>query len=93
MTLPCDLERRLSDLIAFQCVLVALHGASRDATEEMLWQTFLWALVLEYGFARAWYGKRVTKGLQPIVAVPVRGPGLDDLPADILADRATRRLR
>ena len=46
MTLPCDLERRLSDLIAFQCVLVALHGASRDATEEMLWQTFLWALVL-----------------------------------------------
>jgi len=39
--LPRDLERRLSDLIAFQCVLVALHGAGRNATEEMLWQTFL----------------------------------------------------
>ncbi len=39
--LPRDLERRLSDLIAFQCVLVALRGASPDASEEMLWQTFL----------------------------------------------------
>jgi signal transduction histidine kinase len=81
-----DLERRLSDLIAFQCVLVALRGAGRDSTEEMLWQTFLWALVLEYRFARAWYGKRVAKGFQPVVAVPVRSPGLDDLPPDIPED-------
>jgi signal transduction histidine kinase len=84
--LPRDLERRLSDLIAFQCVLVALRGAGRDATEEMLWQTFLWSLVLEYGFARAWYGRRVATGLQPVVAVPVRAPGVDDLPADISED-------
>ena len=81
--LPRDLERRLSDLIAFQCVLVALHGAGRNATEEMLWQTFLSALVLQYGFARAWYGKRAAEGLQPVVAVPVSGPGGEDLPADI----------
>jgi signal transduction histidine kinase len=81
--LPRDLERRLSDLIAFQCVLVALRGAGRNATEEMLWQTFLSALVLQYGFARAWYGKRVAKGLQPVIAVPASGPGVEDLPSDI----------
>jgi signal transduction histidine kinase len=52
----------------------------------MLWQTFLWALVLEYRFARAWYGKRVAKGFQPVVAVPVRSPGVDDVPADVPED-------
>jgi signal transduction histidine kinase len=67
-------------------VLVTLRGAGRDATEEILWQTFLWSLVLEYGFARAWYGKRAAKGLQPVVAAPVRAPGVDDLPADISDD-------
>lgn len=81
--LPSDLERTLSDLIAFQCVLVALRGAGRDATEEMLWQTFLCALVPQYGFARAWYGKRAARGLQPLVAFPVNAPGVEDLPADI----------
>jgi signal transduction histidine kinase len=81
-----DLERRLSDLIAFQCVLVALRGAGTDATEEMLWQTFLCALVLQYGFARAWYGKRAAKGLQPVVAVPVGASGMENLPADVPED-------
>ena len=84
--LPRGLERRLSDLIAFQCVLVALRGAGRNATEEMLWQTFLSALVLQYGFARAWYGKRAAKGLQPVVTVPVSAPGMEDLPAEIPED-------
>jgi signal transduction histidine kinase len=84
--LPRDLERRLSDLIAFQCVLVTLRGAGRDATEEIVWQTFLGALVLEYGFARAWYGKRVADFLQPIVAVPGRASGVDELPAEIPGD-------
>jgi signal transduction histidine kinase len=84
--LPRDLERRLSDLIAFQCVLVTLRGAGRDATEEIVWQTFLGALVLEYGFARAWYGKRAATGLQPVVTFPVSAPGVEDLPADIAED-------
>ncbi len=86
VVLPRDLERRLSDLIAFQCVLVALRGAGRDATEEMLWQTFLCALIQQYGFARAWYGKRAAKGLQPVVTVPLSVPGVEDLPADIPED-------
>jgi signal transduction histidine kinase len=89
--LPRGLERRLSDLIAFQCVLVALRGAGRNATEEMLWQTFLCALVLQYGFARAWYGKRAAKGLQPVITVPVSGPGVEDLPADIPEDSPVLR--
>jgi signal transduction histidine kinase/ActR/RegA family two-component response regulator len=81
-----DLERRLSDLIAFQCVLVALRGAGLDASEEMLWQTFLSALVMQYGFARACYGKRTARGFRPVVAVPVSAPGMEDLPADIAED-------
>src|SRR5271157_1773318 len=89
--LPRDLERRLSDLIAFQCVLVALRGAGRNATEEMVWQTFLCALVLQYGFSRAWYGKRAAKGLQPVVTVPISGPGVEDLPADIPEDSPLMR--
>src|SRR5208283_659400 len=84
--LPRDLERRLSDLIAFQCVLVALRGAGLDASEEMLWQTFLSALVMQYGFARACYGKRTAKGFRPVVAVPVSAPGMEDLPADMAED-------
>jgi signal transduction histidine kinase len=72
-------------------VLVALRGAGRNATEEMLWQTFLCALVLQYGFARAWYGKRAAKGLQPVITVPVSGPGVEDLPADIPEDSPVLR--
>ncbi len=46
---------RLFDLVAFQCSLVALRGVGADASEEMLWQTFLGALVEQYGFERACY--------------------------------------
>ena len=84
--LPCDLERRLSDLIAFQCVLVALRGAGVDASEEMLWQTFLSALVQQYGFARACYAERLPAGLRPVVAVPVSAAGMEDLPDYIPED-------
>jgi signal transduction histidine kinase/CheY-like chemotaxis protein len=84
--LPRDLEQRLSDLIAFQCVLVALRGASPDASEEMLWQTFLSALVQQYGFARACYAERAGTGFRPVAAVPVSAPGMEDLPVDLSED-------
>ena len=32
-----NFERTLGDLIAFQCVLVALRGVGAEASEEMLW--------------------------------------------------------
>ena len=83
--LPFDLEQRLSDLIAFQCVLVALRGAGSDASEEMLWQTFLCALVQQYNFSRVWYGLRSAHGLRPLVAYPLSS-GLNDLPSAVAAD-------
>jgi signal transduction histidine kinase/CheY-like chemotaxis protein len=88
---PSDLERKLSDMIAFQCVLVALRGVGPEASEEMLWQTLLAALVEQYGFLRVWYGRRTGSGVRPIVVVPLRGPDLEDLPMEI--DEASPILR
>jgi signal transduction histidine kinase/CheY-like chemotaxis protein len=63
------LQQRFSDLIAFQCVLVALRGVNPEASEEMLWQTLIAALVEQYGFQQAWYGRRVDGGFRPVVVV------------------------
>ena len=87
--LPRDLEQRLSDLVAFQCVLVALRGAGSDASEEMLWQTFLSAAVLEYNFVRAWYGVRIPDGLRPLAAHP--NGAADDLPTTVQLNSALLR--
>ena len=84
--LPRDLEQRLSDLIAFQCVLVSLRGAGSDVSEEILWQTFLSSIVVQYNFTRAWYGLRTAYGLRPLVAFPVISGGVDDLPSEVAAD-------
>lgn len=73
-------QRKLSDLIGFQCVLVALRGVAVDASEEMLWQTLLAALFEQYGLRRIWYGRYADGRLRPIVAVPMDGSGLDELP-------------
>jgi signal transduction histidine kinase/ActR/RegA family two-component response regulator len=81
-----DLEQRLSDLIAFQCALVALRGADDEASEEMLWQTLLGAIVEQYGFRRAWYGRMVDGEIRPWVSAPVAGPGLEDLPLELSPD-------
>jgi len=81
-----DLEQKLSDLIAFQCVLVALRGVGAEASEEMLWQTLLAALVEQYGFRRVWYGQSVRSGVRPAVSVPVIAPGMEDLPLEIEDD-------
>jgi PAS domain S-box-containing protein len=78
-----ELQQRLSDLIAFQCVLVSLRGVSSDASEEMLWQTLLAALAEQYVLHRLWYGRYADGRLRPVVSVPVGGCGLDDLPAEI----------
>jgi signal transduction histidine kinase/CheY-like chemotaxis protein len=88
---PSDLERKLSDMIAFQCVLVALRGVGVEASEEMLWQTLLAALVDQYGFLRVWYGRRTGSGVRPTVVVPLRGPDPEDLPMEI--DEASPILR
>jgi signal transduction histidine kinase len=77
------LEQRLSDLVAFQCVLVALRGAGAEASEEMIWQTFLAALVEQYGFRRVWYGRSADGVVRPLVMIPLRAPGLEDPPVEI----------
>jgi signal transduction histidine kinase/ActR/RegA family two-component response regulator len=81
-----NIERTLSDLIGFQCALVALRGVGTDASEEMLWQTLLAALVEQYGFGRVWYGRTGPHGIRPAVAAPVMAPGMEDLPAEIEED-------
>jgi PAS domain S-box-containing protein len=75
-----ELEKKLSDLIAFQCVLVTLRGVAVDASEEMLWQTLLAAMWEQYGLCRVWYGRYADGWLRPVVAVPVGGSGLEELP-------------
>ena len=75
-----DLQQRLSDLIGFQCALVALRGAGAEASEEMLWQTLLAALVEQYGFQRAWYARAAAGFLRPVVVIPV---GAAELPQQI----------
>ena len=81
-----DFERQLGDLIGFQCALVALRGVGAEASEEMLWQTLLAALVEQYGFGRVWYGRSVPRGVRPAVSAPVVAPGMEDLPAEIEED-------
>ena len=78
-----ELQQKLSDLIAFQCVLVALRGVAIDASEEMLWQTVLAALSEQYGLRRVWYGRYVDGRIRPVVSVPVGGCGLEDLPGEM----------
>jgi signal transduction histidine kinase/CheY-like chemotaxis protein len=78
-----SLEQTLSDLIGFQCALVALRGVGPEASEEMLWQTLLGAIVEQYGFGRAWYGRVVDEGIRPTVSTPVMAPGMEDLPSEI----------
>ena len=73
-----DLDRKLSDLIAFQCALVELRGVDAEASEEMLWHTLLGSLVDQYGFRRAWFGRWVDQRLRPAVSVP-----MDDLPMEV----------
>jgi signal transduction histidine kinase/ActR/RegA family two-component response regulator len=80
-----DFERKLGDLIGFQCVLVALRGVGAEASEEMLWQTLLAALVDQYEFGRAWYGRCETGGIRPLVSAPAEAPGMEDLPEVIEA--------
>jgi signal transduction histidine kinase len=75
-----ELQQHLSDLIAFQCVLVALRGVGVEASEEMLWRCLLSELVEQYGFERAWYGTLAEKGLRPMVLVPVHAAELEDFP-------------
>jgi signal transduction histidine kinase len=82
VTVP-GVEQTLSDLIGFQCALVALRGVGPDASEEMLWQTLLAAIVEQYGFGRVWYGRLVPDGIRPAVSAPVMAPGMEDLPAEI----------
>jgi signal transduction histidine kinase/CheY-like chemotaxis protein len=75
-----DLQQRLSDLIGFQCALVALRGAGPEASEEMLWQTLLAALVEQYGVRRAWYSRYSGNVLRPAIVIPA---SLCDLPAEV----------
>jgi len=80
-----DIEQTLSDLIGFQCALVALRGVGAEASEEMLWQTLLGAIVEQYGFGRVWYGRASEEGIRPAVSAPVMAPGMEDLPPEIEA--------
>jgi len=84
--LPHNLEQRLSDLIAFQCVLLSLRGTGSDASEEILWQTFLSSLVLQFNIPFAWYGVRTADGLRPMVGYPLLAMDEEDLPSVVPAD-------
>jgi signal transduction histidine kinase len=87
MTAAQNFEQTLGDLIAFQCALVALRGVGAEASEEMLWQTLLGALVEQYGFGRVWYGRSAAGGgIRPAVSAPVLEPGMEDLPKEIDED-------
>jgi signal transduction histidine kinase/ActR/RegA family two-component response regulator len=77
------LEQKLSDLIAFQCVLVALRGVGAEASEEMLIQTLLSELVQQYGLRWAWYARCGEDGLYPLVLAPVRAPEGNELPSRV----------
>jgi len=81
-----DLDRKLSDLIGFQCALVALRGVGAEASEEMLWHTLLSSLVEQYGFRRAWFGRIVNCSLRPCVSVP-----MDDFPVEFQPDSPALR--
>jgi signal transduction histidine kinase/ActR/RegA family two-component response regulator len=84
--LAIDFEQKLTDLIAFQCVLVALRGTDEEASDEMLWQTLLGALVDQYGFRRAWFGHLSNGMIRPRVSAPIAGSGLADLPLELPLD-------
>ncbi len=83
---PAVLQEQLADLVAFQCVLVALRGISPGASEEMLWQTLVSELVEQYGLRRAWYGRCVEHALYPVALVEGRHAGLDHIPAKVAED-------
>src|SRR4029077_11889679 len=68
------------------CALVALRGVGAEASEEMLWQTLLAALVEQYGFGRVWYGRCSREGIRPAVSAPVLAPGMEDLPPEVEED-------
>jgi signal transduction histidine kinase/ActR/RegA family two-component response regulator len=69
-----DLRQSLSDLIAFQCALVSLRGVGAEASEEMLWQTFLASLVEQYGFEQALYARREDGGVRHAALGPAEPP-------------------
>jgi len=69
-----DPQQKLSELIAFQCVLVALRGVGVESSEQMLWHTFLATLVEQYGFCHVWYGARAGNFISPVISIPVNAP-------------------
>src|ERR1700722_15645342 len=81
-----NLVQTFSALIGFQCALVALRGVGAEASEEMLWQTLLAALVEQFGFGRVWYGHRMGTSVRPAISVPVLATGMEDLPSEIDED-------
>src|SRR5690242_6359448 len=78
-----DLEQRLAAMVAFQCVLLELRGVPAEASEEMLWQTLLAALIEQYGFRRVWYGRWAGGRVRPSACMPARALGVEELPSEI----------
>jgi signal transduction histidine kinase len=78
-----DLEQRLAAMVGFQCALLALRGVPAEASEEMLWQALLAALVEQYGFRRVWYGRWAGGRVRPSACMPASGLGLPVLPTEI----------
>jgi signal transduction histidine kinase/ActR/RegA family two-component response regulator len=79
-----EIERKLADMVAFQCALVALRGVGPGASEEMLWQTLAAALRQEYGFRKICYARWTKSGFEPLVVMPweVGGDAACDGPPD-----------
>jgi signal transduction histidine kinase/FixJ family two-component response regulator len=78
-----DLRRQLSDLVAFECVLIGLRGVGSEASEEMVWQTLLGSLCEQYAFEHACYLRRGDRGLSIPVSPESEGRFEVDIPVRI----------
>src|ERR1044072_6903840 len=93
---PLPDRDRLDDLIAFQCVLVALRGVGAESSAEMLLQAFLAALGEQYGFRRLCYVRPREGGFNVVVTCPMDGappsPGDPNVPFPIGCEGAPEGL-
>ena len=77
-----QVQQQLADLIRFQCSLLALRGVAWETSEEMLWQTFLAALVKHLGIPAAWHASVHRNHITPTAAAGGEDPSLLSLDAN-----------
>ncbi|MFA6451353.1 MAG: ATP-binding protein, partial [bacterium] len=78
-----EADEAMRDYSAFQSVLAMTRGVPPDATEAMLWDIFLSAIIENYGFKMAWYGKYENNIVKPDIWAGHADKYLDGLVLDI----------